>query len=125
MTFLIISVRRAGAVVGGFLIACGAGCAPAGSHVLGQDPGDASANVASLRQNAGSQPVTVSGIMVQKCPEAGCWFVLKDASGSIKVDTKTAGFVVVEVPLNRQLTVVGQKITNGTEVLLAATGVRY
>lgn len=117
--------RLAGAVVGGALIACGTGCAPAGSHVLGQAPGEPFANVASLRQNAGSQPVTVSGIMVEKCPEAGCWFVLKDASGSIRVDTKTAGFVVVEVPLNRQLTVVGQRITNGTEVLLAATGVRY
>lgn len=120
-----ISVRVAGLVAGGLLIACGSGCTPAGSHVLGQAPGEPSANVASLRQNAGSQPVTVCGIMVEKCPEAGCWFVLKDASGSIRVDTKTAGFVVVEVPLNRQLTVVGQRITNGTDVLLAATGVRY
>ena len=125
MSSLIPSVRLAGAVVGGFLIAGGAGCAPEGSHVLGQDPGEPSANVASLRQNVGSQPVTLSGIMVEKCPEAGCWFVLKDASGSIRVDTKTAGFVVVEVPLNQRLTVVGQRITNGTDVLLAATGVRY
>jgi hypothetical protein len=63
--------------------------------------------------------------MIEKCPEAGCWFVLKDDTGTIKVDTKTAGFVVVDVPLNRPLTVVGQVITNGTEVQVAASGVRY
>jgi len=63
--------------------------------------------------------------MVEKCPEAGCWFVLKDATGKLRVDTKTAGFVVVDVPLQRELTVVGTVITNGMEVLFAATGVRY
>lgn len=69
--------------------------------------------------------MTVSGVMIEKCPQAGCWFVIRDATGTLRVDTKTAGFVVVDIPLNQQLTVAGQVITNGTEVLLAATGVRY
>jgi hypothetical protein len=63
--------------------------------------------------------------MIEKCPEAGCWFVLRDESGAIKVDTKDAGFVVVGVPLQVSLTVAGRLTTNGTERMLAATGLRY
>jgi hypothetical protein len=33
--------------------------------------------------------------------------------------------VVLDVPLHRQLSVSGQVVTNGTDRLLAATGVRY
>ncbi len=103
----------------------GAGCSRSGSQLLGQEPDSAVVSLAAARQSPGTGPVTISGVMVEKCPEAGCWFVLKDSTGVLKVDTKTAGFVVVEVPLNRTLTVKGQIVTNGTEVLFAATGVRY
>ena len=69
--------------------------------------------------------VTISGVMVEKCPEAGCWFVLKDSGGTVKVDTKTAGFVVVDIPLNRRLDVLGRWVDQGRERVFAATGLRY
>ncbi len=114
-----------GAMVAGAVLAFGSGCSSEGAHVLGQTPSDEPISLDLARQGVGKPLVTVRGVMVEKCPEAGCWFVLKDHSGTLKVDTKTAGFVVVEVPLQRRLTVVGQIVTNGTERLLAATGVRY
>lgn len=114
-----------GVAAGILLGATGAGCSPGATRVLGRNPAEAATNLASVRQHPGSGTVTVSGVMVEKCPEAGCWFVIRDVTGTLKVDTKTAGFVVVDIPLNRQLTVAGQVITNGSEVLLAATGIRY
>lgn len=117
--------RFLGVLAAGVFLASFAGCSQGGSHVLGQEPGELSATLGSVRQKPEGHPMTVRGIMVEKCPEAGCWFVLKDATGKLRVDTKTAGFVVVDVPLQRELTVVGTVITNGTEVLFAATGVRY
>lgn len=117
--------RVIGTILAGAFLTLGPGCSPAGNQVLGQAPHDEPISLNSARQRVGEEPVTVSGVMVEKCPEAGCWFVLKDPTGTLKVDTKTAGFVVVEVPLQRHLTVVGQIVTNGTERLLAATGVRY
>jgi uncharacterized protein YdeI (BOF family) len=81
--------------------------------------------VSSARSGAAPSPVVVHGTMIEKCPEAGCWFVLRDGSGAIKVDTKDAGFVMVDVPLQVSLTVAGRVTTNGTERILAATGLRY
>jgi len=46
-----------------------------------------------------SARVVLHGRMTQKCPVAGCWFMLHDETGTIKVDTKNAGFVVVDIPL--------------------------
>jgi hypothetical protein len=43
----------------------------------------------------------------------------------IKVDTKDAGFVVVDVPLQASLTVAGRLETNGAGRILKATGLRY
>jgi uncharacterized protein YdeI (BOF family) len=63
--------------------------------------------------------------MVEKCPVAGCWFRLRDHTGTIKVDTKSAGFVVVDVPLEQKMTVAGTVTSDGDEVVLAATGVSY
>lgn len=62
--------------------------------------------------------------MIEKCPVAGCWFIVKDATGAIKVDTKAAGFTVTDVPLNTIVTVNG-RLTGSGERVLAADGVRY
>jgi hypothetical protein len=52
--------------------------------------------------------------------------MLRDESGVIKVDTKDAGFVVVDVPLQMSVTVAGRVGTNSVgERLLKATGLRY
>jgi hypothetical protein len=63
--------------------------------------------------------------MVEKCPVAGCWFRLRDDTGIIKVDTKSAGFAVVKVPLETRVTITGTVITESDEVFIAATGLRY
>ena len=63
--------------------------------------------------------------MVEKCPVAGCWLKVQDQSGTIMVDTKLAGFVVVNVPLESKVTVAGKIVTEGDEVLIEASGLRY
>ena len=81
--------------------------------------------VSAVEKTAVESPVTLHGTLTQKCPVAGCWFMLQDESGTIKVDTRNAGFVVVDVPLNAALTVAGRVTTNGGERLIEASGVRY
>lgn len=101
-----------------------AGCGSKQTNVLGKPPEQKrTADVRELASKAGSV-VTVQGEMVEKCPVAGCWFMLRDKTGIVRVDTKQAGFVVSEVPLHTTMTVSGT-IASGTEVGLKATGVRY
>lgn len=100
-------------------------CRRAGSDVLGTAPTAAPAPVATALALPVRQPVTVSGVMVEKCPVAGCWFVLKDGSGTVKVDTKSAGFVVVDVPVGTRMTVGGRLDRDGTQPVIAAEGIRY
>ena len=69
-------------------------------------------------------PVTIRGTMIEKCPVAGCWFKVQDSSGVLKVDTKTAGFVVVDVPVGSRVTVSG-KFQVEPEREISALGVRY
>jgi uncharacterized protein YdeI (BOF family) len=82
-------------------------------------------SVAAARQQNAQTPVVVRGTMTEKCPVAGCWFMLRDETGFIKVDTKNAGFVVINVPIKTKLLVSGHVTTNGSERLLDASGVRY
>jgi len=63
--------------------------------------------------------------MLEKCPVAGCWFRLQDRTGIIKVDTKLAGFVVVNVPLESKVTVAGKVAADGDQIVIEATGIRY
>ena len=103
-----------------------AGCGPRPDRKLGLPlPPGTPLPIASLEAQASDGPVLLAGTMTRKCPVAGCWFVLRDKTGSIKVDTKGAGFVVVDVPLGRPLTVAGHILTQGTERWLEATSVSY
>lgn len=101
------------------------GCASQGRTVLGAAPKGLPVTVAAAQASAVKQPVTVHGKMVEKCPVAGCWFMLKDSTGVIKVDTKSAGFVVLDVPVGADMTVSGKAAANGAERMMEATGVRY
>ena len=92
---------------------------------LGAFAESAPKTIAEARQSPADTVLTLHGTMTKKCPIAGCWFMLRDETGIIKVDTQAAGFVVVEVPLNTTLTVAGRVLTNSTERVLEATGVRY
>jgi len=103
-----------------------AGCdrAPAGK-ILGKAPVDAVKSILAVRAGDTPQKIALSGTLVEKCPVAGCWFRLQDDTGTIKVSTKNAGFVVVDVPLETKITVAGQIVTEGDEVEIEATGLRY
>ena len=102
-----------------------AGCGAGQPHALGAVvPASAIASVQDLAARKASAPVVVEGEMIEKCPVAGCWFVLKDKTGVVRVDTKGAGFVVTDVPVHARLAVAGT-VTPGAQPGIAATGVRY
>jgi uncharacterized protein YdeI (BOF family) len=98
------------------------GCSSKQETVLGKRPTDGKfVQVSAL---APGSLVTVKGVIVEKCPVAGCWFMLRDKSGVIRVDTKSSGFVVLDVPLNTTVKVSGTLKTAG-ERMIAATGMSY
>jgi len=101
------------------------GCHRQNGTVLGKAPEGEVRTVLAVRAGDTPRQVTISGMMVEKCPTAGCWLRLKDNTGIIKVDTKAAGFVVVKVPLEAHVTVTGKIMTEGDDVVIAATGLRY
>lgn len=77
---------------------------------------------------AAAKLLAVKGTIIEKCPVAGCWFMLRDHSGVIKVDTKNAGFVVTEIPLGTSIEVVGTLPDAGpsdAQRSFAANGLRY
>jgi uncharacterized protein YdeI (BOF family) len=100
-------------------------CSKPAGRVLGKAPKGESKNIIAVKAGDVPPQVTVQGVMIEKCPVAGCWFRLRDRTGTIKVDTKTAGFVVVDLPLETQMTVAGKVVPDGKDVVLEATGLRY
>ncbi len=102
-----------------------AGCGRAAGNVLGITPAaEATATARDLTKAHAARKVTLRGEMIEKCPVAGCWFILRDRTGMVRVDTKAAGFVVSDVPLHTNLTVTGT-VVPGAQPGLAATGIRY
>src|SRR2546425_2734929 len=94
----------------------GGGCHKPAGKILGKTPKGEARTILAVRAGDTPPQVTLTGVMIEKCPVAGCWFRLRDASGSIKVDTKSAGFVVVNVPLEAKVTVSGKIVAEGDEV---------
>jgi uncharacterized protein YdeI (BOF family) len=116
------------AAAGGLVLALG--CGGPRSEVRGQAPGGKVSTAAVLRQAAARAPVTVHGTMVEKCPVAGCWFILQDETGRVRVDLKNAGFVVTDVSLGRAVTVSGnlRRASGATGLAdpeVVATGARF
>lgn len=101
------------------------GCRPRSSVTLGQAPVGQAGSVASLKTAGPAEAVVLTGLMIEKCPVAGCWFRLQDETGVIKVDTKAAGFVVAEVPVKSRMVVSGKLVADGDTFSIEATGVRY
>ena len=110
------------------LLACvglATACQKSSSTVMGKAPKGQPRTILSVRAGDTPTQVTIGGVMIEKCPVAGCWFRLRDSTGTIKVDTKAAGFVVVDVPLQSPVTVTGRIVAEGNDVILEATGLRY
>jgi uncharacterized protein YdeI (BOF family) len=101
------------------------GCRRQTGTVLGTAPSGEVRHVLAVRAGETPPKVTLKGVIVEKCPLAGCWFYLQDDTGTIKVDTKAAGFVVVNVPLQTRVTVSGTVVTESDDVSVQATGLRY
>lgn len=101
------------------------GCHKPQGSVLGKAPSGDLRTILAVKSGDTPSQVTLSGVMFEKCPVAGCWFRMRDGTDLIKVDTKTAGFVVVNVPLNKQVTVSGKVAMQGDELVIEASGLRY
>ena len=101
------------------------GCHKPQGTVLGKSPKGDLSNILAIRAGDTPPTVTISGVMVEKCPVAGCWLKVQDQTGTIMVDTKAAGFVVVNVPLETKVTVMGKIVTEGDDVHLEASGLRF
>jgi uncharacterized protein YdeI (BOF family) len=108
-----------------FSSVCLCACHHQGGTVLGKAPAGEARNIIAVW--AGETPVniTLKGRLVEKCPVAGCWFYLQDNTGMIKIDTKAAGFVVVDVPLQTMVTVSGKVLNESEGISIQATGLRY
>ena len=111
-----------------YWVACSAllaGCGAHDSTVLGLAPKDAPMTIADVRALHTAAPATLHGTMVEKCPVAGCWFNLRDSTGVMRVDTKAAGFVVIDVPVGTPMTVQGKVSGQGASRQINATGLVY
>ena len=117
------SMKRAGVLLISMLLA--SGCHQPQGTVLGKAPAGEPRTILSVKTGNAPPQVTLIGVMIEKCPVAGCWFRLRDRTGIIKVDTKLAGFVVVDLPLETKMTVAGKVVADGNEVAIEATGLRY
>lgn len=107
------------------MLALAAGCHKAAGTVLGKAPKGDVRHILAIRAGDTPRLVTISGVMIEKCPVAGCWLRVRDETGIIKVDTKDAGFVVVNVPLETKVTVSGKIVTEGDDVFIQASGLQY
>jgi len=101
------------------------GCHRPTGKVLGKSPVGDTRTVLAVRAGDTPPVVTLVGTMTEKCPVSGCWFRLTDGTGTIKVDTQAAGFVVAELPLETKMTVAGKIVESGDEIIIEASGVRY
>jgi len=101
------------------------GCSKREEKSLGGVIAGERATVAQTSEFNAGDSVVIDGTMTEKCPVAGCWFVLRDQTGTIKVDLKNSEFVVVDVPLKSKMIVAGRVATNGTDRFIEATAARF
>ena len=100
-----------------------AGCGKA--EVYGTPPGagDSTAirEILSGAGELGDRQVTVEGTIVRECP-SGCWFELKDESGSVRVDLAPSGLAIPQ-RVGKTVAVLGTVSTNGPQVEVVGSGV--
>ena len=81
--------------------------------------------LATVQKMKPSTSVVAQGTMVEKCPVAGCWFMLHDKTGIIKVDLKATKQNVVNIPLNSAVTVHGKVAQNGSQKMIQAVSATF
>lgn len=81
--------------------------------------------LAAVQKMKPSTPVIAQGTMVEKCPVAGCWFMLHDRTGTIKVDLKATTQNVVNIPLNSEVMVHGKVAQNGSQKMIQAVSATF
>ena len=70
----------------------------------------AQVNIGEIEPSHVGRRVAFEGTIVKECPHSGCWAVIEDSSGQIRIDTNPGGFAL---PLRREgskVRVVGQVI---------------
>lgn len=55
--------------------------------------------IADITSDQVGERVAIEGTIDKECPHSGCWAVIKDASGQIRIDTNAGGFAL---PLHRE-----------------------
>ncbi len=79
--------------------------------------------IGDLDQTHVGQRAAIEGKIVEECPHSGCWAVIEDATGQIRIDTNKGGFAL---PLHREgstIRVVGEiEQTDSGSLLLSAEG---
>ena len=56
-------------------------------------------DIGQIDQTHVGQRVAFEGTITKECPHSGCWAIIKDASGQIRIDTNDGGFAL---PLRRE-----------------------
>lgn len=78
--------------------------------------------IGHLGPDDAGETVTIEGTIIRQCPSTGCWAVVRDDTGEIRIDTRDGGF---SLPLHREgrpITVTGNVILkDGRNVEIAAT----
>jgi uncharacterized protein YdeI (BOF family) len=101
------------------------GCAARQAVTRPESAGGEIVSLAAVKKMKVATPVIAQGMMVEKCPIAGCWFKLHDRTGTIKVDLKATNLTVTNVALNTKVTVHGTVVPNGSEKMVQATSATF
>jgi uncharacterized protein YdeI (BOF family) len=101
------------------------GCAAHQAEVRGRAPSGSPTVVARLASAPTNGTVTVRGTMIEKCPTAGCWFMLQDGTGRVRIDLKASGFVVTDLPTGGTVSVTGRLRRDADEPVVVASGARF
>lgn len=56
-------------------------------------------DIGQIDQRHVGQRVAFAGTITKECPHTGCWAIVQDASGEIRIDTNDGGFAL---PLRRE-----------------------
>ena len=71
-------------------------------QTLGSRPAEGTletTDIGSLKQDAAGQTVQIEGTIAEECPHTGCWAIVQDGTGKIRIDTQKGGFAL---PLKRE-----------------------